>query len=602
MPDFVAVDGEADEQGRYILLCDSTGRSLHRPDGIRTREAFEWLLRLGGKRVIVCFGLNYDVNQWIEGLSRKELEYLADKGQTIHQLRYKLDWWPTKSFTIVDGKTSRRVKVCEVFGFFQTSFVKALENWGLKSPREITVMKGKRGTFTASELERVRAYCLAECRLLVQLMQALDEACVGAGCRPDSWIGAGAIASKLMNLHGVKQHHQPDADIFPRETVEGPILGAYFGGRVELLAQGIMPVCQTRDIRSAYPAAAVALPSMAGAKVVPVKRYKPGLPAIWRVRWDLGAEYYGLAPFPVRNADASICYPAAGEGFYHAVEVDSARNIYGQVIQPVEGWRLAVRNGEAPFDFIPQLFAHRARLKAAGNPAEKAIKLGLNSVYGKLAQGYGHRPFQNYWWAGYITAATRARMLALAHRSRGVVMISTDGLFAASPGNRGSSRSSLGSWEPDTLDGLFAAQPGVYAGIRGGQEFVKSRGFFAREVDYGALRELWLARGPEGVYHYDSRRFIGLKVALHRKDFGIWRQWITDRRAINLYPQRKRFRDGVPARVPAGMGGMAQLWPIPGPLTSLPYTPKESLYDDPTDDQLENLILDDQPRMEGFEG
>jgi DNA polymerase type B, organellar and viral len=598
-PEFIAVDGEADDQGRYIILCDSTGRALVNPDGIGTRQALEWLVQLGGagvRRQVVCFGLNYDVNQWLRDLNRFELQRVAVEGGCSWRLRWKLKWWPAKYFQITDRKTRTTVKVCEVFGFFQTSFVKALEQWGLHAPAELQLMKRRRGTFTQHELDRVVAYCQSECRLLVQLMNRLAEACENAGCAPRrDWIGAGAIASSLLHSKGVKAHHVYDADLAPRETVEELILGAYYGGRVELLTLGEFPAIQTRDVRSAYPHAAAQLPSLIGAKTVKRKRADLSLEwAIWRVRWQ-GQAHGQLAPFPVRQRDGSIIYPESGEGAYHAIEVRTAIEL-GYDVQILEGVQLKPAHPGQPFEWIPAVYQHRARLKARGDAAEKALKLGLNSVYGKLAQGYGHGPppFQSYWWAGHITAATRARMLALAHRSRGVVMISTDGLFAVAPGVRGSSRPTLGSWEPDSVSEFFAAQPGVYHGLRDGRPLVKSRGFFAKDVDYDQLRQVWREDGPDGVYHYASRRFIGARVALHRNRLDLWRQWVEEQRAITLEPTRKIWTDsGISS------SGTVSLFPPPGPIASRPYTPKQSLYDDPQDRDLENMIGDDQPHYTG---
>jgi hypothetical protein len=275
------------------------------------------------------------------------------------------------------------------------------------------------------------------------------------------------------------------------------------------------------------------------------------------------------------------------------VEVATAKQA-GFDIQVLDGITITPANDAQPFGWIPDTFAHRARLKAAGDPAEKALKLGLNSVYGKLAQGYGHPPFQSYIWAGHITATTRARMLALAVGSDGVCMISTDGLFAHAPANR-ITGDRLGDWESDTIAGLFCAQPGVYDGAKGDRPVVKSRGFFAKEVDYDALRQAYISRGCDGSYSYDSRRFIGLRVALHRKDFSVWRQWVDERRTISLNPERKRIQPGRPNN-----GRYRLLYPMVGPVVSVPYTPKDALYDDPTDEDLENMIADDQPHYDGF--
>lgn len=593
--EFVAVDGEADAQGNYILLCDSTGRVLHNPAGIDSKQAFDFLLPLRAKhRQVVCFGLNYDANQWCKDLRPGYLRRLSEDGACTWNYRYKLTWWPSKYFGIRDNKTGQTVKVCEVFGFFQTSFVKALQAWGFTPPSEIETMKRKRGTFTAGELDRVIRYCQAECALLVKLMDALASACATAECSPRrDWIGAGAIASSLLASHGVKHAHTYDRDIAERSIVEDYILGAYFGGRVEMLAQGVMYTCHTRDLRSAYPYAATSLPSLLGAKVVTRKRFDPSRPGIWRVRWDSQA-HGQLAPFPVRTQGRAISYPRSGEGTYHTVEVATVMKL-GYKIDVLGGVVLRVGVDGEPFDWVPKLYAHRAVLKSRGDPAEKALKLGLNSVYGKLAQGFGHGqpPFQSYWWAGMITAATRARMLELAHKSKHPCMISTDGLFAWRPGTRGSTRATLGSWEPDRVDNLFCAQPGVYRGWKGDREIVKSRGFFAREVDYGELHDAWRDGGSDASYSYSSRRFIGLRVALHRNRLDLWRQWVDERRTLSLEPERKVVTG---ERHP--QTGMLLLYPPYEVITSVPYRPKQSLYDDPTDDDLENMISDDQPHYQ----
>lgn len=605
MTSFIAVDGEADSQGRYIIMCDSTGRKLVNLDGITSRQALDWLLELAGCGAeVVCFGLNYDANQWVADLGERELRRLASDGRTVWQLRYKLTWTPAKSFEIKDHKTRRWIKICEVFGFFQSSFVKALADWGLQPPAEIEVMKKRRGSFTSRELDRIISYCQAECQLLVELMNRLAQACADAECVParNYWIGAGSIASALLRRSGVKHAHAYDVELADRELVESHILGAYFGGRVELLAQGVMDVCQTRDLRSAYPAAATDLPSLAGARTRYRKHYKPDIQhAIWRVRWTDQA-HGQLAPFPCRQTDGSIIYPQSGQGAYHASEIRAALCL-GYQLEILDGLELVLRPGAGrPFDWIPTVFRQRARLKAAGHPAEKALKLGLNSVYGKLAQGYGHGqpPYQSYWWAGYITAATRAKMLRLAHASDHVAMISTDGLFAHRAAVKGSAAPTLGSWEPDQVNDLFCAQPGVYHGYRGDREIVKSRGFFAREISYEQLRETWLQDGANGVYHYDSRRFLGLRVCLHRNRLDLWRQWVDERRSISLEPARKIIPSN--GRPPAWhpRTNMQLLYPPPVDVQSMPYTPKQSLYDDPQDADLENMIADDQPHYESL--
>lgn len=576
MKGFIAIDGEAID-GRYVLLCSSDNtsagkRSVFNIDGLTTRECFDFLIGTAERgKAVVCFGLNYDSNNWLINLPRPILEELW----THHYAyvgNYRIEWLPGRWFSLTRSD-SRYVKVTETFGFFQSSFVAACKAWGFEPGGELEAMKKKRGSFTPSDQRRVTEYCHAECDLLVQLMGKLAASCAEAEATPSSWIGAGAIASSLLAKQGVADHHAHDLDITTADVATDVVLGAYFGGRVELLKQGVTGNVKTADVRSAYPHAATLLPSLAGGRLVHRSRYKPEAEhAIWRVSWEnlQGA----VMPFPVRVKKA-IWYPRSGSGWYHACEVRAAqaagfpvRVHEGYVLQPA---RASV--GAQPFGWVPVLFAQRARWQKAGNPAQKALKLGLNSLYGKLAQGYGYKNkaprWQSYFWAGEITARTRARLLTVAAQARAPIMLATDGVFGA-PTIRGADR--LGGWELGKLDWLFTAQPGVYQAFDDtGKEVLKSRGFFAREVDYDVLRDGWESEGAEYVHTYKSTRFVGLGTALHRTDFGVWRQWVTESRSLSLSIDRK-------ISVPDGRGGNVLL-PPPGPLQSEPYEPKISLLD-----------------------
>lgn len=591
MAKFIAIDGEADNKGNYIVMCDSEGRVLYNPNGITSAEAFGFLLSLPKRHEIVCYGLNYDANQWLKDLPRYNLEGLATQNRTAWQGTYKLEWIPSKMFTVtVPGKS---VTVCEVFGFFQTSFVKALQQWGFEAPAEIETMKRKRGTFTRKELQRVIAYCQHECRLLVQLMERLQDACRQADCVPRRrWIGAGSIASSLMMKHNVRAHHAHDLDVFDGDLTEEYVLRAYFGGRVELYQQGWQTPAVSNDVRSAYPFGAMFLPALPGARVQHVKSYSRHRYALWRVSWDC-PQGTVVAPFPVRLPAGQICYPLAGSGVYHAHEVQAALAL-GYNVTVHDGVELHPEELARPFAWIPEVYEHRARFKREGNFAEKALKLGLNSVYGKTAQGYGFGkkpPFQSYYWAGFITSYTRARILQQLALTRNPVMVATDGIVGGwIPPGGDPVTTDIGTWEEDSYDRIATIQPGVYVAEKNGEQLVKSRGFFARDVNYPAMVERFY-EDPLSAYHFRSRRFIGLKVALHRKDFNVWRQWIDERRSIAFEIQNKQHEWDYDRRV-------MSLYPIAGPYDSLPYVPKQSLYDDPSDEALENMVRDDQPHRE----
>lgn len=577
---FLAIDGEATEDDYVLLACSNGLKTLNLDQGgLTTKQCFEFLTALPKRHIAVCFGLGYDVNNWLRDLPRPALEQLW-KENHCYWNDYRIEWIPGCWFRLkhVDGASAA---VYEVFRFFQTSFVNSLEKWKIGAPQETSRMKTQRGSFKRADIDSVTKYCFKECDLLVELMTQLRVVCKEVGVVPRTWIGAGALASALLSKHDMDGHHVYDLDLTTPEIAESVILAAYYAGRIELLHQGVHSGIKTVDIRSAYPFACLNLPSLDGAKLVHRKRFDPTKHGIWRVKWDLGTNPPLVTPFPVRKKMA-IYWPAKGSGWYHAVEIKAALDV-GYPIEVLEGYVLQ-ENGVRPFSWIKPVFKQRQRLKDEGHGAEKVLKLGLNAVYGKLAQGFGFnsRPkWQCYFWAGYITAATRAKVLTAASKSKGIVMISTDGIFCKQPGV--SPGSKLGGWEFGEVDRLFAAQAGVYQGITPNKEILKSRGFFAAEVDYDALREGWETEGADYIHHYDSHRFIGLGVALMRKDFSVWRKWKDERRALILAPERKQL----------GEGGL--LMPYPGPLDSEPYVPKISLIEGRALDQLQGM---DQPLKE----
>lgn len=579
---FVAIDGEACEDDYCLIASSADDRLINlNRGGLTSDQCLSFLASQPRRSILVCFGLGYDVNNWLRDLRKPALEQLwHDK--VCYWGDWRLEWIPGCWFKIKHVSGASAV-VHEVFRFFQSSFVSALEAWGIGAPEEIQRMKAERGSFKRADIDAVTRYCHYECDLLVEIMNQLRDVCKEVNLTPRKWIGAGALAAALLNREGMDAHHAYDLDITTPEIADMAVLGSYYAGRIELLHQGLHSGIKTVDIRSAYPAASLSLPSLDSAKLIERKRFDPTKHGVWKVSWDLRQNPPLISPFPVRRKSA-IYWPSAGTGWYHACEVAAVIEA-GYPITVHNGFVLQ-ESGERPFTWINGMYKERARLKREGHAAEKILKLGLNSLYGKMAQGYGFssRPqWQSYFWAGYITAATRAKVFTAAVNSKDVIMIATDGVFCRSPGVRPSDK--LGGWEFGAVNSLFAAQAGVYKGIAADKEILKSRGFFAKEVDYDELQEGWESEGANYVHYYDSKRFLGLGVSLMRKDFSVWREWRTEKRAIMLMPERKIMTD-------SGI-----LLPYPEPLDSEPYKPKLTLVEGRALDQMQGL---DQPLKEAM--
>lgn len=539
MKDFLAIDGESytvNNDHRYVLLATSEGTYIYNDTGLTSRACLEFLLNIGKrKKIAVCFGLNYDVNMLLGDLPRNRLEQLWETNETRWR-GYSLEWVPRKWFRI-RHRDGRKVSIYETFGFFQTSFINALKAWEYEPPREIEQGKQRRGSFTQSERDAVIKYCIIECEMLADLMRDLRTSVNSVGISPTSWSGAGALAAATLRKFGVAEHHRYDfrAPTDAREM----IAHGYFGGRVELYQQGHFSTIHNYDVISAYPAYIQDLPSLHG-RWRKVRKFNPDCYGLWRVSWK-GCKG-PLTPFPVRHKK-EIYYPTSGDGIYHTAEVAAALDC-GFPVTVHNGYKYTPDTDEKPFDFVPELFAERARLKAKGHAGQKALKLALNSLYGKLAQGEGYKGklprYQSYFWAGFITAGTRAQLIrAMATNPEAMVMCATDGIFSAEPLDIDLG-TGLGDWEHEQLTDMFAAQPGVYAATNSdGERIQKSRGFFAREIDYDKLRADFDKYGCYASYKYNSRRFIGLGVALAAKDFDIWRTWPLQARRITLTPTRR---------------------------------------------------------------
>ena len=229
---FWGVDGEGagtDDKGRqpYILLAASgpgadEHRIVHR-DGaaLSVRDCLEFLLSLPPEPILVGFAFGYDANQIIRGIGKIEtLNRILHPPQGQYGPRstfwgdYAITWQPWQYFRVsrvdrsgrkpvVDKSTTRTVY--DVIGFFQCSFISALEKWNIGTEQErafIAENKVKRGDFAGLTAEMID-YCKLECRSLASLMSDFREVCIAADTVPKQWSGAGWIAASLLKKHGI---------------------------------------------------------------------------------------------------------------------------------------------------------------------------------------------------------------------------------------------------------------------------------------------------------------------------------------------------------------------------------------------------------------
>jgi hypothetical protein len=128
------------------------------------------------------------------------------------------------------------------------------------------------------------------------------------------------------------------------------------------------------------------------------------------------------------------------------------------------------------------------------------LKLGYNSLYGKMAQSIGVAPWRNSVYAGLVTATCRRQIRdAAEQRPDDILMFATDGIYSLAPLDL-PVNAELGGWEAAEYDGIHLVRPGIYFTSDGK---AKSRGIAARTIDeyadeiIGAFDRIW--ENPEWV-------------------------------------------------------------------------------------------------------
>jgi hypothetical protein len=278
--------------------------------------------------------------------------------------------------------------------------------------------------------------------------------------------------------------------------------------------------------------------------------------ALFSIRWDLQPRTAPFFPFAYRDSSGAIFYPPVGRAVVWAPELVAAlRGMAGphplwRGVLEVERW-VAWKPEEdlRPFAFLRGIYDHRASVKDKDPGLAMVDKLAMNSVYGKLCQQVGGTstklpPWFQMAWAGWVTAAIRARLLRMALLDPlAVVAFMTDGLFIRRlPRTRGRERFGfgLGEWSAEPVEELVSVNSGVYFETVRGEVISHFRGFDppGRSPDgekEGLSRELVLQGYAAGAPFVEapSTRFVQMGRAL-QEDWSLYCQWLTIPRKCDL--------------------------------------------------------------------
>lgn len=560
---YIGIDGEG--QGRlphqYVMLAASDESGAYSSvveaepgDRLTTKQCLDFILSLPVKRYrIFSYSFNYDLTKLLQDLDNESLYFLfrpelrqrhpskAMLGpKPVYWGDYGLNLQGTK-FTVRKGK--KRVVIWDIFKFYQSKFVNALKDWKVGSDEmraKMSLMKDKRSEFDKEDPDAVRAYCLEECKCIAELAHKLVDSHTKAGLKLTKFYGAGSSGAAMLTSMGIREKMTAT-----REEMRDAVAAAFFGGRFENAYIGAFPeALYNYDISSAYPYQTTFLPCLEhGTWSYSENESEMVAARISLVQYRLlpNPRISDWAPFPFREKDGSISFPAtSGGGWVWSDEYKAGKRLYPGNVVFRAAWIYSSSCQCRPFEAIPEYYRHRLRIGKEG--AGIVIKLAVNSCYGKLAQSVGNAMFNSWIWAGIITSGCRAQileLLGLHHKRSNMLMVATDGIISRerleTPSPRDTNtgeviddkgnitRKPLGGWDPTDLpNGIFMARPGIYFPLNPTDKELKT--IRARGIGKGVVLQNWAniikAWEADGVNASlkiaNVQRFCGAKTSISR--------------------------------------------------------------------------------------
>lgn len=416
--------------------------------------------------------------------------------------------------------------LCDVGGFFQTSFLNVIDPQGWPNGAVCTeeeyakVEEGKKRRGTACLDDDMRTYMHLEIDILERVMRVLADGfrSIGINLSPRQWFGPGQAAAKW--LKGKVKSSSELMEVVPGWFNEAARF-SYYGGWFETMMHGhIKGEVHEYDINSAYPSIIATLPCLEHGEytrgrgrptepptycLVKARVFTPGKASGGNLRTTQPAH---IGTMPHRNSDGSICRPDVTEGWYWLDELEASRRagFIGNV-----DWKEWVGyeacECDPPFERITDLYQKRLE-HGKNSPIGKSSKLVYNSGYGKFAQSIGKPQFGNAIYASLITSGCRRKIIQAISThpmgSAGVAMVATDAVFFNTEHPYLPISDILGEWDYTLRRNLTIFKPGVYWDdetrkqiTEGKKAKFKARGINAEQFS----KQIWLVDSWYDSWH-----------------------------------------------------------------------------------------------------
>lgn len=424
-------------KGNIFLIADSDGDFIDTftKDGITIDTVIKFLTRQKFETTWNFFyNLDYDATVILKLLGKEILStYTSRKGFRFKYNQYSFYYIPKKTLRISKGKHSWAFfDIAQFYNFMPLQ--KAYETNIKKLPESYLKMKGKRAEFTPRFYKRcrkqVRQYCIDDCIFTKELSENWIKLCGDAfGFYCKRYLSSGYLAEKVLINYGVQVPYFKDLPYDLQEFA----YNSYFGGRFEMIQRGFIGEAYLYDINSAYPYALTKVPDITkGSWRFGIRQiHENAILGFFKihVKYDT-CEYLPALPFMRKTlAGESLIFPS-GE-FVTFATLEELKQVDPKNYKILESWQYFDDNPTYPFkEFVETFYRKRQELKSQNNPQEKAVKIVLNALYGKMG---GRKPKMSNLFNpvifAFITGHTRAQLFKFVkdnNLEKDVVAFATD--------------------------------------------------------------------------------------------------------------------------------------------------------------------------------
>jgi hypothetical protein len=391
----VAIDTETHD-GNIFLIADSDGHVLDYPN-VNIDNVLKFLFKHEGKWIFF-YNLRFDATCILKLLPERNLKSCKlGNGMEFGYNGYKFRYIEKKLLSISHG--NHTVSCFDIAQFYDN---KRLHMAYVDPIRKLVdndylEMKNSRSTFTLRyyrrHKKRVRKYCIRDCIITKELAEEwVDTFEKATGFCPARWISSGYLAEKVLVFNNIPVpcfHEMP-------YQVQRLAWKSFYGGRFELIKRGYIGKCYIYDLNSAYPYALTKIPDLINGKWRSQKTIHPKAAiGFFHIRAYVNPNVGILiAPFPFRTKTGMIVYPVGD--FETFVTLDELKSVEGdsRVKYEILDSQQFIPNANCTFPFkkfIEEQYGLRLELREVGDSREKALKVILNSMYGKMAQRVNNR-------------------------------------------------------------------------------------------------------------------------------------------------------------------------------------------------------------------